>query len=120
LNAAQPAELLVACAWGFESVLGYMHSLAWEAAELLTARWETTLETPRDMAGALVTVPLPQRAGATDDEARRLRLSLLVDDCIEVQLHAWHGRLWTRVSAQVYNDRSDIEQLADAVRRRVG
>ena len=106
--------------WGFEAALGYMHGLAWEAADLLTTRWETTLETPREMVGALVTVPLPERAGTTDDEATRLRLSLLVDDRIEVQLHAWHGRLWTRVSAQVYNDRSDIERLADAVLRKIG
>ena len=105
--------------WGFEAVLGYMHGLAWEAADLLTTRWETTIETPREMVGALVTVPLPERAGTTDDEARRLRLSLLLDDRIEVQLHAWRGRLWTRVSAQVYNDRSDIERLADAVLRKI-
>jgi len=39
----------------------------------------------------------------------------LVDDRIEVQLHAWRGRLWARVSAQVYNDRADIERLARAV-----
>jgi isopenicillin-N epimerase len=105
--------------WGFDAVLGYMHGLAWEAANLLTTRWETTLETPRDMVGALVTVRLPERAGSTDEEARRLRLSLLVDDRIEVQLHASRGRLWTRVSAQVYNDRSDIERLADAVLRKL-
>lgn len=105
--------------WGFESVLGYMHGLAWEAANLLTSRWETTLETPRDMVGALVTVPLPERAGATDEEAKRLRLSLLVDDRIEVALHAWRGRLWTRLSLQVYNERSDVERLADAVLRKL-
>jgi len=106
--------------WGFEAVLGYIHGLAWEAADLLTTRWETTLETPREMVGALVTVPLPERAGTADDEAKRLRLSLLIDDRIEVQLHAWRGRLWTRVSAQVYNDRSDIERLAEAVLRQIG
>ena len=70
--------------WGFEAVLDYMHGLAWEAAGLLTSRWGTTLDTPRDMVGAMVTVPLPERAGATDDDARQLRLSLLVDDRIEV------------------------------------
>ena len=106
--------------WGFEAVLDYMHGLAWEAADLLTARWGTTLETPRDMVGAMVTVPLPERAGTTVEEAQRLRLSLLVDDRIEVQLHAWRRRLWTRVSAQVYNDRSDIERLADAVLGKIG
>jgi isopenicillin-N epimerase len=105
--------------WGFDAVLGYMHGLAWEAANLLTTRWETTLETPRDMVGALVTVRLPERAGSTDEEARRLRLSLLVDDRIEVQLHAWRGCLWMRISTQVYNDRSDIERLAAAVLRRL-
>jgi isopenicillin-N epimerase len=115
-----PAGIALLQEWGFEAVLGYMHGLAWEAAGLLTACWETTLETPRDMVGALVTVPLPERAGATDEEAKRLRLALLVEDRIEVALHAWRGRLWTRISAQVYNDRQDIERLADAVLRRLG
>ena len=117
---AAPEGIALLQEWGFESVLGYMHGLAWEAAGLLTARWDTTLETPREMVGALVTVPLPERAGATDEDARRLRLSLLVDDRIEVALHAGRGRLWARVSAQVYNDRSDIERLAVAVLRQVG
>jgi isopenicillin-N epimerase len=105
--------------WGFEAVLGYIHGLAAEAADLLTHRWETAHDTPREMIGALVTVPLPERAGATDEEAKRLRLSLLTDDRIEVQVHAWRGRLWARVSAQIYNDRSDLERLAGAVLRQL-
>jgi isopenicillin-N epimerase len=104
--------------WGFDDILRYVHTLAWDAAALLTNRWGTTLDTPRDMVGALVTVPLPDRMGATDDDAKRLRLSLLVDDRIEVPVHAWHGRLWTRISAQVYNDLTDVERLADAIARR--
>jgi len=63
-------------------------------------------------------VPLPQDAGTTDADAARLRLALLLDDHIEVQLHAWRGRLWTRVSAQIYNDGQDLARLADAVARR--
>ena len=35
-----------------------------------------------------------------------------------MQLHAWGGRLWARVSAQIYNEISDFERLADAVARR--
>jgi len=53
------------------------------------------------------------------EEAVRLRLALLVDDRIEIPIHAWRGRLWTRVSTQVYNDRSDVDRLGDAVLRRV-
>jgi isopenicillin-N epimerase len=75
---------------------------------------------PPAMIGAMVTVPLPQELGSTDADASRLRLALLVEDRIEIQLHAAYGRLWVRVSAQVYNDRSDILQLADAVARRLG
>jgi len=70
------------------------------------------------MIGAMVTVPLPESAGSTPADATKLRLQLLVEDRIEVPVHAWRGRLWTRVSAQVYNERSDVERLAEAVKRR--
>ena len=38
---------------------------------------------------------------------------------VVVQTHAPRGRLWARISAQVYNDHADIMRLADAVYRRV-
>ena len=68
----------------------------------------------------MVTVPLP--AGARHprgDDAARLRDALLFEDRIEVQLHAARGRLWARVSAQIYNDGDDIERLGDRVAARV-
>jgi isopenicillin-N epimerase len=95
-----------------------MHGLAWRAGEMLTDRWGTRVETPREMVGAMITVPLPERAGSTDEDAAALRLALLVEDRIEVPLHAWRGRLWTRLSAQVYNDEADVARLGDAVARR--
>jgi isopenicillin-N epimerase len=69
--------------------------------------------------GAMVTVPLPEAAGTSAEDAATLRLALLLEDRIEVQLHAWRDRLWVRISAQVYNDRSDVERLAEAVARRI-
>jgi isopenicillin-N epimerase len=116
---AAPEGIALLGEWGFDAVIDYMHSLAWEAGHVLTDCWRTTLETPRTMVGAMVTVPLPEAAGATDADAARLRLALLVDDRIEVQLHAWRGKLWVRVSAQVYNDRSDMVRLAEAVLRQL-
>jgi isopenicillin-N epimerase len=116
---AAPEGIALLREWGFDAVLDYMHGLAWEAQCVLTDRWRTTLHTPRAMVGAMVTVPLSDAAGATDDDAARLRLALLVDDRIEVQLHAWRARLWVRVSAQVYNDRSDMVRLAEAVSRQL-
>jgi isopenicillin-N epimerase len=116
---AAPEGVTLLREWDYDAVLAYMHGLAVEAGRVLTDRWETTVDTPDDMRGAMVTVPLPEDAGTTTGDATRLRLSLLVDERIEVQVHAWRGRLWARVSAQVYNDRADFVRLADAVRASV-
>ena len=89
------------------------------AAPSAVKREERCLRLPDGMRGAMVTVPLPERAGSTADEAACLRTALLVEDGVEVQLHAWRGRLWVRVSAQIYNDMSDINRLAEAVARRL-
>jgi isopenicillin-N epimerase len=115
---AAPEGIVLLREWGFDACVDYMHGLAWDAATTLTKRWGTKLEIPREMVGAMVTVPLPHESGSTDADAARLRLALLVEDQIEVQLHAWRGRLWARVSTQVYNDAADIERLADTVARR--
>ena len=50
-------------------------------------------------------------------DCHRLRDALLDEEAIEVQLHAWGGRLWARASAQIYNEISDFELggLADGV-----
>jgi isopenicillin-N epimerase len=104
---------------GAAEVRAYDHGLAWRGARLLTQRWETELEIDEARVGTMATVPLPARAGADADAAARLRDALLYEDRIEVQLHAAHGRLWVRISAQVYNDLSDVERLAEAVLARV-
>jgi selenocysteine lyase/cysteine desulfurase len=44
-----------------------------------------------------------------------LRDDLLKRDRIEIQLHAWRQRLWVRISTQIYNERADVERLADAI-----
>jgi len=115
---AAPEGIALLREWGFNDVLAYIHTLAWDAAGMLTSCWGTTLDAPRAMIGAMVTVPLPESAGTTTEDATNMRLRLLVDDHIEVPVHAWHGRLWTRVSVQVYNEPSDIECLAQAVKRK--
>ena len=103
---------------GLEAVQGYNHRLAWQAARMLADRWGTELGMDEAMVGTMATLPLPDRFGSTKEEALKLRGALLDLDRIEVQLHAWRGRLWVRVSAQIYNDMSDVERLAGAVESR--
>src|SRR5262245_1893137 len=115
---AAPEGIALLREWQFDDVLSYNHALAWDAGQMLTSCWGTKLDAPRSMIGAMVTVPLPESAGSTTEDAMTLRLQLLVDDSIEVPVHSWHGRLWARVSAQIYNDHADIERFAAAVKRR--
>ena len=100
---------------GVEAVLAHDHELAWRAAKLLSECWGTELGMNEAWVGSMATVPLPEALGSTRDEAARLRAALLYEDHIEVQLHAWRGRLWVRVSAQVYNEVADYERLGSAV-----
>ena len=43
---------------------------------------------------------------------------MLFTDRIEVQVHPGYGRIWIRVSAQIYNEWADVERLAEAISRR--
>jgi len=104
---------------GVEAVQGYDHALAWQAGQVLTERWGTTLVQEESQIGTMVTVPLPARVGTTREDAARLRDALLFEERIEVQLHEFRGGLWVRVSAQVYNDLADVERLAEAVAARL-
>ncbi|HSC25983.1 MAG TPA: aminotransferase class V-fold PLP-dependent enzyme [Vicinamibacterales bacterium] len=104
---------------GVEEMQAYNHALAWESARLLSSRLGTPIGRDESWVGTMVTIPLPDRAGSTVEEAGRLRDALLFEDRIEVQLHAARGRLWVRVCAQVYNDIRDVERLADALAARL-
>jgi len=60
-------------------------------------------------------VPLPESLGSTRDDAIRLRDTLLFEHNIEVHVYAWKGRLRVRVSAQIYNEMADVQQLISAL-----
>ncbi len=104
---------------GFEAIRSHNHALAWDATRMLAKSWGTTLGMEEPMVGAMATLALPERAGATKEEAARLRDALLFEERIEVQLHEWRGRLWVRISAQIYNEMTDYERLAAAVGARI-
>jgi isopenicillin-N epimerase len=70
------------------------------------------------MIGTMANVALPPSAGATAEDARRMRASLWDDAQIEVPVFDHDGGLTLRLSAQIYNDLDDIDRLADAVLKR--
>lgn len=101
--------------WGLEAMREYNHALAWDAAQLLTRRWGTEPAAPEQMVGSMVTLPLPQTLGQSREEAARLQYALLYDQQIEAPILSMAGRLWVRISAQVYNELDDLERFARAV-----
>ena len=103
---------------GLDAMRAYDHALAWNAARTLTRRWGTALASDESLVGTMATFPLPERYGSAVEDARRLKDALLYEDRIEVQVHPWAGRVWVRVSGQVYNDEDDIERLARAIEAR--
>ena len=122
------AWLTAPAGWHFiDEVLGgeaamrrHNHALAWHAATALASRWGLAAAAPEDMVGCMALVPLPGALGSGSDAARALQDALLFGHAIEVPVIARGDRLWLRVSAQVYNDETDIERLGwsvDAIAR---
>ena len=99
---------------GVAAIYRHNHDLAWWAGQYLADRWGTRFTTPEQMIGSMVNVRLPATFGTTNDDAERLRADLEAAG-IEVPIYAAAGELTMRVSAQIYCNRADIEQLGDAV-----
>ena len=116
---AAPAALALFEEWGLDDIRRHNHDLVWMGAHRLAERWDTEWSMPEPLVGSMAMVTLPSRAGTSRDEALTMRDSLLFDEGIEVHMHAYGGRVRVRISAQIYNDESDIDRLAEAVLRRL-
>lgn len=99
---------------GVSAIYRYNHELAWWAGQYLADRWGTRFTTPEEMIGSMVNVRLPAALGTTPADAERVRADLETAG-IEVPVYPSADELTLRVCAQVYCDKTDIEQLGDVV-----
>ena len=112
------AQLAVTAALEFIEALGverYRNALrdqADAAAVLIADAWGVAPGAPPGMFTAMVTLPLPVDEPANAESVAHWRLTLLREHNIEVPVIDIDGRLWVRISAQVYNELSDVEALA--------
>jgi isopenicillin-N epimerase len=113
---------------GWPAVMAANHALVLDGRDRIAAALGVAPPAPDDMLGSMAALPVPGLA--SDAEALALHLAL-VDDGIEVPVHGWpvpaargpgHGprAVLLRISAQRYNEASDYDRLADALRRRLG
>jgi len=109
---AIPAALAFADSLGLEAIRSYNQALCAEAHDLLVDQWGIESLAPPEMRSCLATFAYPTRATASDVTALAAALHA---KHVEVPIFGWAGRCWLRISAQVYNQRSDYETLARAI-----
>jgi isopenicillin-N epimerase len=112
------ARLSVSAALDFIEALGAvryrdaLRSQARDAGALIADAWGVAPAAPPDMFAAMVTLPVPVAGEGTREAALRWRAKLLRERRVEVPVIPIDGRLFVRISAQVYNELSDYEALA--------
>ena len=101
---------------GLDAMRRWNHDLVWRMAHDLSARWGQPFTTPESMVGCMASVALPERIDRLGPAAATaLKDWLFFERRIEAQVLAINGRLCVRLAAQVYNDETDYERLAQAV-----
>ncbi len=101
---------------GLDAMRRWNHDLVWRMANELSARWGQPFTTPESMVGCMASVALPARIEALGESAApALKDWLFFERRIEAQVLAIHGHVCVRLAAQVYNDETDYERLAQAV-----
>ncbi|CAG5130877.1 unnamed protein product [Candidula unifasciata] len=107
-------------ALGPDRIRNYMRETAREAGLLLAASWQSQLAAPEHMFGSMVLVELPASiqtmfSNINYDVAEIIQNILYNEFDIEVPVKSIQGHLYVRISAHIYNERSDYEKLAHAV-----
>jgi isopenicillin-N epimerase len=114
---AAPAGIEFMRDLGLDAMRAYNHAFVWNAALALCERWGAELVAPESLIGCMLALPLPRRMGETAEDAMRLKDALLYEENIEAQIHSRIGRVWIRLSGQVYNDQQDVERLIAGIEK---
>jgi isopenicillin-N epimerase len=110
-----PDAIAFVNALGLDRYRAHLRTQAAEAATLIADAWHVQPRAPLAWCPSMVTLPLPVDEPASAEGVARWRARLMAEHRIEVPIHPLAGRLWVRISAQVYNELSDYEALAKAV-----
>ncbi len=112
-----PAGIDFYRAMGDRAVRENNRDLARCAADMLIADFGTKATAPAAMRGAMASIALPTASAANLDTAKALHDRLWDRHRIEIPIIPFADQLWLRISAQIYNEMAEYEQLAAAVRK---
>jgi isopenicillin-N epimerase len=103
---------------GESAVREHNHQLIRNAIALLADMWKFRVSTPDTMTAAMTLVPAPEGLLYPATEEGRGRLEADLKDKRNIVLNpafAHEGRIWLRITAQIYNDLADYEKLGKIV-----
>ncbi len=115
---ALPAALRLRAQWGETTIQEHNRRLILAGSTHVAEAWGTEVGTPPALTGAMRCVALPAGFAVDAETAHALRWQLAEEDRVQVPILPFAGRLWARLSAQVYNTMDDYARLAAAVARR--
>lgn len=90
-------------------------NLVLRGARTLADLWGSDLPCPESMVGSIVSMPCPVAVEPTEAAARELASWLWRTHRIEPMPVAFGGRMWIRISAHLYNEPGEYEQLGRAL-----
>lgn len=102
--------------FGKKNIRDYNNSLVLEARKMIAAKWSVELPAPESMIGSLSTIPLPGNIKAANPITHTLHDTLRDKYRCELPVIVFNDSVFIRISGQIYNERSDYEALAYAVR----
>ena len=108
-----------------ERIRKHNNTLANQAALMLAEKWGTSLLSHAEMFGPMVLIRLPDalldcvslqgQEEAVKAHAEMIQAKLHYEFNIEVPVKLIQGKLYTRISAHVYNEMSDYNRLGDVI-----
>jgi isopenicillin-N epimerase len=102
---------------GWPEVMRRNHELALRGRDILARALGIEPPAPDDMLGSMASLPIPDGSVTATGDRDPLHEALLDDFHIEVPIMPWPQppKRLIRISAQLYNDESEYERLADAL-----
>jgi len=97
---------------GVEAVRAYNNDLAHQAVDMLVDAWNTTTSADARYRAAMASVKMPGSDAGDHNAVRRLTAQFAENYGLAVGILSIEGKLWVRISAQIYNELSDYEYLA--------
>jgi isopenicillin-N epimerase len=111
---ALPAALDFVAGFGVENIQAYGRALATHGKTVM-AQLGAVPTAPDDMSASMRAYMLPQRRASQTTDIAELMTGLWTKHRIQVNSAISSGHLLIRLSAQIYNDRSDFERLGRAL-----